>query len=368
MDNAIPYILPENVDDVLARVDVYARSGERTAPALFVGRTDIRKHIAGRIDDHLIGNHPADCLTEVIHGAPGVGKTSLLHQLQLEHEVKGIAVVRMEGNALNDRLAFTEKFVEGFGASLRNIHTAQTQKPIGVTKLMQLTFGSEKSTSPLSEQLERDSNVWRIACENLHIRTDTEIPPVLLLIDEAQRVQGGTAGGDNTLCTDLHALDTGRFRVLPVFAGLGDTVISLGAAGLSRLDRHAHAMDNLSREECEEATAGLFETATHGFPDMFSRNDQKLVARHLAIASEGWPRHLHCYMRAFVTTLGVDIRQGTPFLLDLREVLDRGHIERIEYCRQRVLMGRFSANFEGLLAEHIQSNTDNTLRFLPPLR
>ena len=375
MSNQIPYQIPSDADaaDIALRLQNFTATSERGPPVRFVGRENICERISRRIS--LLPNTAKnECFTEIIQGAPGVGKTSLLGQLQADHELRGVLVVRMESENLSNRVSFVETFLTSLGESIENIGKHAKTKTYGFSSsIFKASLGREVQEPSLAEKLQVDPDVWKLILERLsratgtrsgQIESKSELPPVLLLIDEAQGIDPDPNSRQNSICVNLHKNHTGELRIMPVFAGLGDTIDVLGSVGISRLGHPPIQMNPLSRDESRTVVEAFLNDAKYGLVGMFSDASVRRISTALAVASEGYPRHLHCYMQSLANEIHDGLVRPSPKgSIDLDEALDAGHRNRIWFCHSRLSGARLHIGVEHALRKCAQSENPETLDY-----
>ncbi len=153
--------------------------------------------------------------------------------------------------------------------------------------------------------------------------------PKLLLADEIQRM------GDDKETQDLlyHLHDQTTFPVVPVCGGLSTSAAHLRELGLSQLaDVNVLRIGALTAEEaqrCLDESLHMVadDVGIDGHPDRW--------ARQLAPATDGWPQHITCHIRAAATALRMS---GRPAFDDgnLNRALAPAQAAIREYYEQRL--------------------------------
>ena len=186
----------------------------------------------------------------------------------------------------------------------------------------------------------------------------------LLLVDEAQRVAVPPGKEVNEILTNLHAGrgQTAGLRILPIFAGLADTVDKLTRGGLTRLSGAPHQLGVLSVSDAAEAVSGFIRDERMRLQDMFRSDDREELAMSLAIASEGWPCHLHHYLQGFAKHLVDDFRRTPPIGgIYLNAILDYGNEHRFQYCEDRMRAANLGAFEDALKAFAMSRNVSEPI-------
>lgn len=331
---------------------------ERDTPLVFKGRSQILNRIEQTIGN-LKQRPPTQTrpLSVVIRGAPGSGKTSLLTELMNQHsEDSGVTTIDINGKDLKSEQHFLRLMLRGVEKWKSNELTTKTTIKIGggINVIGFRGDLSEEREYPfeMEKMSVKSKSVWAVLKEALG---DDKV--VLLCIDEAQTVRD-EGGGARDLLVDFHTGKTENLRILPVFAGLNDTIQILADLGVSRLS--TTSVMNLGSLSTQEAEAVVLDTLNHpdfGLADKFEEKDKKLIAITLGVASGGWPRHLHHYVQGLLLKVAVD-QELEPITsqVDLDLVLEHGHSARIEYYEQRVSL--IDRKFAQALMQGLSENPD----------
>lgn len=337
----------EQIENLMA----FTRHGERVNPIAFAGRRELLDHVQRKIQD-IRTDDDEESLTTVIHGAPGAGKTSLLNQFERMNRGDVTSVVLMEGEGLSNPVRVVESFLDAFGAEVRGLGDAQqsTHRTTGDLKLIRHEERWEAKRASLIERVERGGSPWGAVKELTNVERSSVF---LFLVDEAQYIDVPPGKEVNEIVTNLHAgrRQIAGLRILPIFAGLADTVDKLTHAGLTRLSGTPHHLGVLSVSEAAEAVAGFMHDERMGLQDVFSIDDREELALSLAIACEGWPRHLHHYLQGFAQHLVDDFRRTPPNRgIYLNAILDYGNEQRFNYCEDRMRAANLGAFEDALKA------------------
>ena len=339
----ISYINPPDADAIEALRE-FAASSDRIAPLRFVGRQDLLEDVelqlrATRDKGKSISNGI------FIQGAPGAGKTAFLEEIKGRYkEEESACAIWMGAGSLSNLARFIGYFYDP-----EEMRVKSTRKKLAFRlgwDNWQVGFDWESIEPSVVQRLQEGVDVWSIIKAVSGSRANHTF---IVCIDEAQRVRRDKDSEENTLAVDMHDGDTGSMKVLPVFAGLGDTPQKLNDAGVSREAKDYVNLGALSYEEGVEASEALFDHADFKIRDSFSREDREQVCQAIAIACEGWPRHLHCYLRSFASAIVQDCDRARPTRrIDLDEVFDEGHALRVRYADRRVETADIE-DFEGPL-------------------
>ena len=332
----------------------FSRTEDREPPLVFVGRDEPIEDIEyalrrSRESGTTLSN------IKIVQGAPGTGKTSLLHHIAGRYEDEPTVVpVPFSGDVLTNPIAVVSGFLSACGLSANALSRAFSEKKEGRHGLRWLGMSVERGTtvqSPL-EQLNNGVPIWDVLDDFLEIPTGTVF---LLLIDEAQRIERDAGSEKNLVATQLHDGNTGALVVVSVFAGLSDTASQLAHVGISRPpETSVHHLDRLSPPEAEEVVAGFLDHEDFGL-SLVAREDRDRLAQLLAQVSEGYPRHLHSYLRGIAKECVAD--NGAQ--IDLEKVLAHGHSMRIHFCETRLRMANLG-DYQRALFNFVRDNPDRS--------
>ena len=166
----------------------------------------------------------------------------------------------------------------------------------------------------------------------------------IVFVDEIQNIEPNTVG--SAFVEAMHTQQS--IPALLVCAGLPTSRGRLMDAGLSRLSLGATVrLGALSpREALDCARRTLERMAGEGLPA--SRSAIERWANSMAVASDGWPRHLQSHLNACWTTL---LEQPEPSLdtADLEAAIRLGNSLRSAYYDERIMLSRASLGIVGAL-------------------
>ena len=307
--------------------------GERATPLVFVGRQNILSHLNSQLDALKRYDGIDDkCFTNVIQGAPGAGKTALLHKFRCLVE-STTTVVTVPGNSLNDVGRFVATMLDRLGGDVDTLAKTITHPTTGGFRAV---FDATHTRE--SEQASHfDTMGLRIPWQLIEAVLGSDDRTLVLCIDEAQAIVPSPNERQNLIAHDLHTLDTGHLKILPVFAVLLDTEANLGTAGLSRLNGISQQIGGLSKPEAKEVATEVLRHESLGMANVFADDDLDFIASTLASLSDQWPRHLHYYIQGVLNEVLIDQERDIPsHHISLERALDYGHNARIAYCKQLV--------------------------------
>ncbi len=315
------------------------KHSERGEPIAFAGREEI----LGAISEiaHLLKDGASEGQTFVIGGAPGAGKTSLVRESARRLQGQGIASVVCPSpsgdgdiDALVWRIAASLTGIEK--EKLRSAYRKRFSGSVSVAELGGVS-GSYES--------ERKEPTLR-SFDDIKLLTNKPlVNPVVVFIDEAQNIRD-----DSKAAVLVNALHTQfEFPILLVCTGLANTYDRLHQVGLTRpAEDNVFALDVLRREDAQTAVrqalrviAGTGVARSHDGDD-HDQSKRPALIDAIATASDNWPRHLTCYLRAVCEAL---IGQSSPDFsaLDIDAVLARGNGFRQSYYENRLASSELPA-------------------------
>ncbi len=260
------------------RIQEYLRQGEGAPPPVFVGHDDILKDILTTAKDS--AGQPKK--TRIVQGAPGAGKSSLLHRMQeLWIGTDGTPrVVTVSSAAVSRDIPGVIQAIMAAGVS----DPDGWRKIVG-ERLRRLTsIGASVAGYGLSAEFDaaRDASLLSTAIRKGREKVWNH--PVIIAVDEAQAMKGDPHSATACFLREIHNADTGLPVVL-VLAGLSDTVGKADGMQLTR-GREVHEVKPLATAEAREFIRKL----ALWFGLDTSRHNPRLEP--LADICDGWPRHL----------------------------------------------------------------------------
>lgn len=326
-------------------LDIFGNNvSERHYPMHFVGRDATLESLSKSIR-YFTQEMVSGPQTRVITGAPGAGKTSLLTRLAEDTRGDPVTSIVVDGAELDTPVAFVEAFMSGISEmpfSMSEAHKSTAEGGLNTVVTAKATTGTDGASA--TQRLLDGESVWRVIQDLLGVEIEHGYRKnLVLMVDEAQSID--TSKGTNMIVRALQRGEsaTGSFRILPIFAGLLNLENVLEEVGISRAAFAAERLGVLSRDECAEAIEHLLTSDDMGLATIFSEADRLEITEVLTAASEGWPRHLHCYLSALASQIAADFKKpAPPPKLDLDAVLDAGHLARIEYNKKRIDAAKLS--------------------------
>lgn len=303
-----------NHEPDIERLLDFADLVDRGETPFFVGRHDELRRLARQAElvvTHWRRSSDVSGRTIVITGCPGMGKSALLRHFaatrcnQPDDPASPLAVV-MDVADLHDVGNIADAFRK---AAREKVRMRRLLDAIGadVTKRLK----AERTMDALAEAYYGEARGVR---------------PVALLVDEIQNV--------DSRCRDaLSKLHNGTLGlpVLPIFAGLNDSLDALRRHGISRLGDEARInLQPLSQADSRRAAHELFER----FRVAGEATVKERWVSSIAADSLGFPQHLHVGLKAAARVLAE--HEGTAMADGLRSALAKGAAARTAYYRNRL--------------------------------
>ena len=303
------------------------RADARYPNPLFRGReVAVDRIVADAIE--LIGSdRPAPNLSRILYGAPGAGKSEILVQLRRRLEALGTnkrPVWVVDGNAdmLHDAVAFETHLQRQLPRDwVRNLW--DWVEVSGGIQAGPVSLSVSRKDDPALPELTR---LTYLADALVRKAND---PTVVLLVDEAQDEVSDAREAGPTFARALHKADI-PLKVLPVYAGLGNTPVELARCGVSRPEpRNCHLLECLDGDVAESI-------ARDGLAALTGRDNGEIGAwaRRIAADSQGWPKHLSNTLGAVA---GIARSQGwTMSAADFERAMKEADAARANYYSDRL--------------------------------
>ncbi len=259
-----------------ARIQEYLRQGEGAPPPVFVGHDGI-------LDDILLAARESagqPKMTRVVQGAPGAGKSSLLHWMQKRWtEKEGMPrVVALSSTDIMDEPAV------GVGAVLDAWAMDEAKWRRTLTERLKRLSGFGIGSGGLSVEF-ADAEVPKTLRMVANVEPKREqAGPIVVAVDEAQRLTRGQTAPEARFLQSIHD-GTSGLAIGLVLAGLSDTDARADEMHLTR-GRTVHEARPLTEFQARDFMRRL---ALYFGLDT-SRHNPQLQA--LADICDGWPRHL----------------------------------------------------------------------------
>lgn len=356
---------PYTDEEARANLLKFARRGDRNDPPNFVGRKEIIERVVQDVEECKQNTSGRECFTSVIQGAPGSGKTSLLNEIekQMQEDPGSIGelliVVPMRWEQLSSASRVASALIDAYSERHRYLSENVTTTKGWLAGFKGAGVRKETTTHNMTieEQVQADERPWPAVIDTLPL--DLKNSVFLLLIDEAQNIEScGRESGKNSLVTNLHDgfQATDGLKIVPVFAGLSDTASVLAMRGASRLRDSTIPLSRLMDDETEDIVTRWLQHPSFGFEGLFSKSDVDRVSKMIAVASEGWPRHINAYLRGLASSV-LTHTSNKGMTVDLGEAIERGHESRLIYYGDRLLIARLG-DYEKVIRDSAQRSPD----------
>ena len=255
----------------------FARTKDRELSPIFVGRTaelDRFDEIARDVLADWREGRPVGGITTVVCGCPGMGKSALLERFvetrcNQEDDPDSPLAVKLRHSILLDEDRLENELYDAAR------HTPWWEKML------------EAAGEDVAARFKL-SNVLN-AVRRIDRKSPARMRPVCVVVDEVQTLKPQYEAG-------LTALHSGVFDlpILPLYAGLNDSIDALRSAGISRLARNAAVrLGLLSREECREAVEALFDI----YQVVGAADERERWIKAISADSADFPQHLHAGMQ-----------------------------------------------------------------------
>ena len=266
---------------------------ETTQPnPLFAGRDDMLEPIMRSVKRLADSNHPLANLTTVLYGAPGSGKSEMLAQIRAGIDEmdtgSAIAVVGGKANLLTDARAFGTAVRKSLAMKRRSVDGQRSwgvSARIAVEGLGEVAGSAEQGGEDPDNrpELSKLDDIAEVIAEEAG-----GSPTIVLLIDEAQDKLRAARTKPDSFVSAFH-LGEADLKVLPVYAGLGNTLAELGKCGVSRVAKGTrHLIHRLNDRD----VAAMTEEALHAL----TGQDRPTIHRWTTMIvkrSQGWPMHVN---------------------------------------------------------------------------
>ncbi len=311
----------------------YISAGDRGEEPHFVGRQEFFDRIHLMLEGAVAGQR--DRRTIVVAGAPGAGKSAFVREAAKRLQATGHAVVELRPGDMTPFRLF-EEVARAFGEPLRE----EGQR--GSVRTGEFGTSPAKGRFSRSEteahagdpaRIARSAGMpWTLLKERFGDRLGPE-KPLVLFCDEAQNLEPSPATG--AFLDSLHhgdPDDAAPIPLVPVYAGLPDTVDALDRCGVTRpTGGNEMPIGQLSpAESMEYALKTLTHLGAEG-----SQAELAHWASWFVANCDNWPQHLRGQMTAVAEEM---LQADTPKLKDPNTtgVAHRASNSRNEYYGRRL--------------------------------
>ncbi len=281
----------------------FSRMPDRDEAPFLVGRTDemdMVDYLHARALEKVRSGRKASSMTALLQGAPGAGKTSLLHHLQQRWETEGDRaphVVWADTQTLKDEGKLAVAIIDTLHRDASQVwRTVRSAERSGQAGLSGLSAGLADGTLSHPGAPSLDSILPVLRMKKLKGSKWTWDRAIVLMVDEIQALTSAAGPVIHRLHQGLHGIP-----LVPLFAGLGDSLsVVEGFTGTSRLTAdNILRLEALNTKQATGAVKAMFRTYRVRGPDAV----RERWADWAAEVSDAWPQHLHNAMRAIARGL-----------------------------------------------------------------
>ncbi len=287
--------------DQKRKLESFLKRTEGEPPLVFVGRAEVLDDIAKAARQVWKGSgankHGAGKSTRIIQGAPGAGKSSIVHEirhnperLKTESVGKPPLVVVLESGDIEELVDILQPLARSINPTAAEdflSHSSRTFDVGGGLGLgpIQITGKKETTMEPARPRIR-----WDVLGDWVEQHGGFD-RPIVLAIDEAQRFQRDSEDALSKLFQGLHG--NCGLPIALVLAGLSDTEYSGRKMGLTRIPhRQKHNIRRFPDHEVQEL---MEKSCAHFGIDAAGHDDE---IDRLLQPCDGWPRHLHIVLQA----------------------------------------------------------------------
>ena len=322
----------------------FSKLPDREASPYFGGRTEELALVEGalrRIRERVQTGHrrPAGGESVLFQGAPGAGKSALLHHLVRGWRGGGQEaplVVDTEASHYVDERALALHVAEAFDPALAmQFRRSVTSHSSAIKSLSGGIPGVATGTGTAESGLHTATSPAEPTLANVSKAFSKSQRSIVLVLDEAQDIEGFDTNLARPIISKLHKGSHGG-PFLPVFAGLAHSDDVLQNCGISRFSRgHDRTLSALPLDDAVEIVRlMLAECRVRGDEEIMRR-----WAKALAKESCGWPQHLHVSLQVLAAQLLATAEPGRLEDLDSdfgSAVLNASALAREEYYERRI--------------------------------
>ena len=286
----------------------FAELPDREATPFFGGRADEIAKVEGalkRIREKAQGEHwrPAGGETLLFQGAPGAGKSALLHHFVRaweNSEQNAPVVVDTEPADYIDERTLALRVAEAAGPAIAaHFRRSETTQSSSRTDLSGGIPGVAAGPGSAESGHQTTNAPAELPLAAVKEALSESKRSVVFILDEEQDLEGFEVEAVRPVISQLHKGSHGG-PFLAVFAGLAYSDAVLQDRGIPRFSRgHDSTLSALAPEEATEIVLRMLtEFRVHGDKELKNQ-----WAQALANESCGWPQHLHVAMQALAAQL-----------------------------------------------------------------
>ncbi len=287
--------------DQKKELESFLKRTEGKPPLVFVGRAEVLDDIALAAEQVWeftdTDGYGMEKATRIIQGAPGAGKSSIVHQirhnperLHTESVGKAPLVVVLESGVIEEPVDILQPLARSINPTAAEEFLSHSSRTSGGEAGIGL--GPVKAVGKQETTMEpaRPRIRWDVLGDwaEQHGGFDR---PIMLAIDEAQNLDHDRTHPLSKLLQALHG--NCGLPIALVLAGLSDTEYSARKMGLTRMPhRQKHSIGRFPDHEVQEL---MERSCAHFGIDVTGFGHE--IAR-LIQPCDGWPRHLHIVLQA----------------------------------------------------------------------
>jgi len=290
-----------------AGLEAFLRQSEGQPPPVFKGREAVlailrewgeRLRIVIQEPGHIkprIYLHGVPKTTQIIQGAPGAGKSSILAKLQEECDASE------DDSAPRVLIVSSQDVVQDLSKVIQLIGVAGGLSPKKWRALPQrvslgLNLSQIVDVTGELEWAKKDLKPMKTLRDLIEVFPRMKwTAPVIVAVDESQRLSGDDSTSHARFLQSIHDASSGLPLTL-VLAGLSDTKERVEDMGLTR-GLTTHTLRCLDQDERNELVVAFCQKF------MVDIEGHEPVLQDLVKPTEGWPRHLHFTFQALANEL-----------------------------------------------------------------
>jgi len=273
----------------------------------FVGRDDVVRHLMSQIEESR-GEVPENATT-VIYGPAGAGKTCIMKEIpkmiagQGRYDAKGFPHAKVI-DAKHTVMASEEAVVMAIAEAedIEDQFLTATSLRRGFSGEGRLGIGGIGGSASAEEERGTVTSAPFPTFKGLKAKLGekADATAYLLCVDEIQLIEPFASSQKTAeLVVSLHE-SKHELRIIPIYAGLGNTLDVLKKAGLYRNStKHKFGLEALHEEEVSDLLNNFLARAK----TRHSKAERGRWEKWLQAESEGWPQHVRVCLEALAREL-----------------------------------------------------------------
>ena len=239
--------------------------------------------------------HQGECITSetrLFYGAPGAGKTSLLHEFEKRARCGELGtpkpyVINVHHARLNSEKDLIIEIAQHLDKAevFRTIEQEQVGMGMNILNILKGSIQTSQILNPPEVTFSHLKALYNAAQHQ---------PPILLCVDEIHNIKPAADEMLGLLHQGNHGLP-----IIPIYAGLGNSLNMLMSHGVSRpVSSYVHSVGALAKDDAQKCVSTMLKAF-----DVDCTNVDDDWPAILAECSDRWPQHLHNGMRALAKDL-----------------------------------------------------------------